>query len=70
MSSRLTRIILTHFKPVHAREAFPCFDEPSFKAKFQLIVHHENNTHIISNWDESVRQFTLLRFVKIGLKFF
>ncbi|CAF2968141.1 unnamed protein product [Rotaria sp. Silwood2] len=48
-----SRIILTHFKPVHAREAFPCFDEPGFKAKFQLTVSHENNTKILSNWDEA-----------------
>jgi hypothetical protein len=51
-----SRIILTHFKPVYAREAFPCFDEPNFKAKFQLTVSHENNTRILSNWDESVRK--------------
>ncbi|CAF3728050.1 unnamed protein product [Rotaria socialis] len=48
-----SRIILTHFKPVHAREAFPCFDEPDFKAKFELTVRHENDTTILSNWDES-----------------
>ncbi|CAF1185650.1 unnamed protein product [Adineta ricciae] len=47
-----SRMLLTHFEPVHAREAFPCFDEPGFKAKFQLTVRHENNTKIISNWDE------------------
>ncbi|CAF3461054.1 unnamed protein product [Rotaria sp. Silwood1] len=47
-----SRIILTHLKPVHAREAFPCFDEPGFKAKFQLTVMHENNTKALSNWDE------------------
>jgi aminopeptidase N len=51
---RKTKIILSHFEPVHAREAFPCFDEPGFKAKFQLIVNHENNTKILSNWDEEV----------------
>lgn len=49
-------MILTHFEPVHAREGFPCFDEPGFKAKFQLTVKHENNTRILSNWDEEVRK--------------
>ncbi|UJR37678.1 hypothetical protein I4U23_030373 [Adineta vaga] len=48
-----SRMLLTHFQPVHAREAFPCFDEPGFKAKFQLYAKHENNTRIISNWDEA-----------------
>ncbi len=51
-----SRIILTYFQPVQAREAFPCFDEPNFKAEFQLSVTHENNTRILSNWDESVRK--------------
>ena len=55
----LSRIILTHFLPVHAREAFPCFDEPSFKAKFQLAVYHENNTQVLSNWDQSVSRSAL-----------
>jgi len=51
-----SRIILTHFEAVHAREAFPCFDEPGFKANFQLTVLHENNTRVLSNWDEAVRK--------------
>jgi aminopeptidase N len=55
-SSRKSRIILSHFEPVHAREAFLCFDEPGFKAKFQLTVNHNNNTQILSNWDEQVRK--------------
>jgi hypothetical protein len=55
----LSRIILTHFQPVHAREAFPCFDEPGFKAEFQLVVYHENNTQVLSNWDQSVRRSSL-----------
>lgn len=49
-------MILTHFKPISARKAFPCFDEPGFKARFQLVVLHENNTQILSNWAESVRK--------------
>jgi cytosol alanyl aminopeptidase len=28
----------THFEPIDARRAFPCFDEPSFKIPWQLTV--------------------------------
>jgi len=37
-------IIATKFEPTYAREAFPCFDEPALKAKFDLVMYHEN-TH-------------------------
>ena len=29
---------LSRFQPYHAREAFPCFDEPSFRSIFEVRI--------------------------------
>ena len=42
-------IASTHFEPSYARRAFPCFDEPSFKAKFTVRISRPNNYHTLSN---------------------
>jgi len=39
----------SHMEPNHARMAFPCFDEPSFKANFTIHVTHDPRYWAASN---------------------
>uniref|UniRef100_A0A0C9QRU9 Aminopeptidase N n=1 Tax=Fopius arisanus TaxID=64838 RepID=A0A0C9QRU9_9HYME len=39
----------TQFQKVGARQAFPCFDEPSFKAKFTINIERQNDYKTLSN---------------------
>ncbi|XP_038078719.1 putative aminopeptidase-2 isoform X2 [Patiria miniata] len=39
----------TFFDPVDARKAFPCFDEPDFKATFNITLEHEPEYHALAN---------------------
>lgn len=47
----------THFEPTYARAAFPCFDEPNFKAKFKMSIFRDRfhialfNTPVIKSED-------------------
>ncbi|XP_056640007.1 aminopeptidase N-like isoform X2 [Diorhabda sublineata] len=42
-------IASTQFSPVDARSAFPCYDEPSFKAKFQITLGRPSSMTTLSN---------------------
>jgi alanyl aminopeptidase len=41
--------VVSQFEPVHARLAFPCFDEPRFKVPWQLTVEIRGDQRAFSN---------------------
>ncbi|CAG0889728.1 unnamed protein product [Darwinula stevensoni] len=46
---RRMQVISSHFEPTHARQAFPCWDEPSFKAVFSISIARTKGLQTLSN---------------------
>ena len=42
-------LLTSQMEPVDARKAFPCFDEPDFKAEFQITVLHDYTLKALTN---------------------
>ncbi len=57
----------THFEPIDARRAYPCFDEPSFKVPWQLTLRVKTGQRVFANTPVESQQdgadgFTTVRF--------
>ncbi|OAF67505.1 hypothetical protein A3Q56_04739 [Intoshia linei] len=48
-SSKIKSIVTTQMEPNFARKVFPCFDEPSYKAFFNITISHHKNYTALSN---------------------
>lgn len=42
-------IATTFFAPHYARMVFPCYDEPHYKATFDVHITHGNQFHALGN---------------------
>lgn len=49
LSGAKKELLATQFESHHAREVFPCIDEPAAKATFSLTLTTENNVTALSN---------------------
>lgn len=54
-------LIATQFESHHAREAFPCIDEPEAKATFDLTIITSKNEKILSNTEPATEKITNLK---------
>lgn len=45
-------LMVTDFEPTQAREAFPCFDEPAYKARFTVVLESDAGLNFLSNMPE------------------
>ncbi|KPP73919.1 hypothetical protein Z043_106955, partial [Scleropages formosus] len=52
-------LVATHFEPTSARRVFPCFDEPSLKAVFSLVIVREREYITLSNMPKVRKEWVL-----------
>jgi len=48
--------VYTSFTPIDARRAFPCFDEPGYKAPWELVLHVKRDQVAVANAPEASTQ--------------
>ncbi|KAM3867544.1 endoplasmic reticulum aminopeptidase 2 [Diretmus argenteus] len=48
-AGKIRTLASTHFEPTSARMAFPCFDEPSFKANYSIMIRRSPEHIALSN---------------------
>ena len=57
MALKCGRFFTSHFRAIGARKIFPCWDEPSFKATFNIsIKHHQNYTAFSNTWMKTSKE--------------
>lgn len=50
--------VSTQFEPTYARRVFPCFDEPGFKAKFDVIIRSPEGFNALANTPKVNQTYT------------
>lgn len=60
------KMALTQFQAPHARKCFPCWDEPDFKAKFEISIIVSSELEAISNGIELSREIISQDKIKIN----
>ncbi|CAF0936439.1 unnamed protein product [Brachionus calyciflorus] len=64
------KLVTTRFLPTYARTVFPCFDEPSFKAEYEITIEHPAKSIALSNFpDEKKETFSESGQTRLRTKF-
>ncbi|OMJ69481.1 hypothetical protein SteCoe_32793 [Stentor coeruleus] len=65
-SNNTLQVLSTHFEPIYARNAFPCLDEPKYKAEYLISIRVDGDWNVISNMpiDNIDENTKIVKFVK------